>query len=53
MESILEVRQLIFDMALKTEAEIDNEAVSLLVSKLVQIKYTLKFINIKRVKKSG
>ena len=51
--SILEARDLIIELAQKTEVEVESSKVQQLTRLLVELKHCLKFINIKRVKKSA
>ena len=49
----MEIRNIIIDIAKTPEKEIDDEDVKNLLLKFLDVKYSLKFINIQRVKKSS
>lgn len=53
INEILDARALIIQLATKGEEKLQGPQIETLVSKITQLKYSLKFINMKRVKKSA
>lgn len=53
VNQIIEVKEAIIEQAMKPESELDLVKIESMLHKIIKLKHSLKFINVRRVKKTS